>query len=404
MVTSLTIAWLDMPEKPEDVCPRPDFLDPQPTQPVSPPIYTSSVYRCSSPEQAARLLAGDEPGYVYSRDGHPNGDLLAEKCRRLHGADRAVICGSGMSALAVAALALVEPGDHLLVSDQLYGRTTQLLVGEMSRLGVTNSVIDTCDLAAVERALTEKTRLVVVETITNPLLKVSDIRGLADLAHVRGAQLLVDNTFAGPTLCRPLEWGADLVVESLTKIMSGHSDVLLGLLCGRAELWTRVPGVLSTWGLSASPFDCWLCARGLGTLALRADRASANAMVAARFLEQDRRVATVCYPGLARHAGHDLARRQFGERYGSMVTMTLSGGAASAEAFIKAAREIPFCPSLGDLSTTLSHPASTSHRAVPAELREAQGISAGTIRLSIGIESPEAIVVALAEGLVSVDA
>lgn len=388
-----------MAEKPEDICPRPDFLPDQPTQPLAPPIYTAAVYRCRDPEQAERLLAGEEPGYVYSRDGHPNADLLGEKCRRLHGAARAAVCGSGMSALAAAVLSQLAAGDHVAVSNQLYGRSLQLLTGEVGRLGITSTPVDTCNLDATERALGTNTKLLVVETITNPLLRVSDLAALAALVHSRGVRLAVDNTFAGPAICQPLEFGADLVVESLTKIMSGHSDVLLGLLCGREENWSRVPFVLSTWGLSSSPFDCWLAARGLGTMALRVDRAAASALAVAQFLASRHEVQVVHYPGLASHPDHDLARRQFNGRFGSMVSFTLKDGGPAAAAFMAGARQIPFCPSLGDLSTTLSHPASTSHRGLSHEVRQAQGIGAGTIRLSVGIESPESIVAAVAEGL-----
>lgn len=387
------------PEKPEDICPRPDVVPPQLTQPASPPIYTAAVYRCESPDQAARLLAGEQAGYVYSRDGHPNADMLAEKCRRLHGADRAAVCASGMSALALAVLARLREHDHLVVSSQLYGRSLELLTSEVGRLGITSTMADTCDLDATRAALRPETRLVVVETITNPLLRVSDLASLAELCHAREAALLVDNTFASPAVCRPLELGADLVLESLTKIMSGHSDVLLGLLCGREECWDRIPLVLSAWGLTSSPFDCWVAARGLGTMALRVAKASANALLVANFLAGRAEVEWVSYPGLRQHPDHELALRQFGGTFGSMVTFTLGGGRAAAEAFIAAAERIGFFPSLGDLSTTLSHPASTSHRSLSALDRRRQGIGEGTLRLSVGIESSEAIVSAIEEGL-----
>src|SRR5580704_11784724 len=164
-----------MDEQPDDICPRPDFVPRLQTQPLSPPIYTSAVYRCADPDQAARLLSGEEPGYVYSRDGHPNADLLAEKCRDLHGAERAAICASGMSALALAALATLEQGDHVVVGHMLYGRTLQLFTQELARFGVTATVVDTCNLEETRRALAKPhTRLLIVETITNPLLRVSD--------------------------------------------------------------------------------------------------------------------------------------------------------------------------------------------------------------------------------------
>ena len=382
----------------EDLCPRPDRLPRLTTEPLVPPIYPAAVYRCENPQQAAELLAGDCFGYVYSRDGHPNADLLAEKCRQLHEAERAAISGTGMGALALALLALLQQGDHVIVSQHLYGRSLQLFTGEWARLGVPSSVVDTCNLAATQAAFTPRSKLLIVETITNPLLRVSDIAALAQIAHQNRARLLVDNTLAGPLVCRPLQLGADLVMESLTKGINGHSDVNLGLLCGRAADWDRVPLVLSAWGLASSPFDCWLAARGLGTLALRAQKSDTNALAVAQFLAGQAQIKEVLYPGLPQHADHQLAQRQFGSRFGSLVTFTLRGGTAAADRFIRSCVQIPFCPSLGDLSTTLSHPESTSHRGLTAAERAALGIEGGTIRLSVGIESPAVIEAALGAG------
>ena len=389
-----------MPENIDDICPRPQTLPPQRTEPLATPIYTSSVYRCQDPAQAAAILAGELPGYVYSRDGHPNADLLAEKCRQLHAAERAAIAGSGMGALALALLSQLTAGGHIVVSNQLYGRSQTLLVDEAARLGFSSTLADTCNLPALESALTPRTQLVVVETITNPLLRVSNLEMLAAAAHDVGARLLVDNTLAGPAVCRPLEHGADLVLESVTKTMNGHSDVVLGLLCGHERWWQRVPSVLSTWGLSSGPLDCWLAARGLETLALRVERACANALAVANHLVTGSGpIEAVHYPGLPNHPDYELAQRQFDARFGSMVTFTLDGGLSAAEAFIAAAAQIPFCPSLGETCTTLSHPASTSHRGLSPEVRHAIGIHDGTIRLSVGIESSASIIEWLDEGL-----
>lgn len=390
---------MKMSEKPDDICPRPDTLPPLRTSPLVSPLLTAAVYRCQDIGQADALLGGELSGYVYIRDGHPNADLLAEKCRALHVASRAAICASGMAALATAMLSQVSQGDHVIVSNQLYGRTGILLTSECARLGIAATVVDLSDRERTRAAFAPRTRLVVAETITNPLLRVADLAALADLAHAAGARLLVDNTFASPAVCRPLALGADLVMESLTKIMNGHSDVCLGMLCGRDDCWERVPSVISTWGFVSSPFDCWLAARGLGTMALRVERASGNALAAARFLAQQASIEAVYYPGLPEHPDHAMATRQFAGMFGSMVTFTLAGGRAAADLFIAAARAIPFSPSLGDLSTTLSHPESTSHRGLSAESRAALGITGGTIRLSVGIESSEAVLAALAEGL-----
>jgi cystathionine beta-lyase/cystathionine gamma-synthase len=386
-------------EDPQDLCPRPERVPPQATHPHVPPIYLSSVYECHDPAQADAVLSGRESGYVYARDGHPNADLLAEKCRQLHGTERAAITGSGMGALATLLLSQLEPGDHVVVSNQLYGRTLSLFVGEAARFGINSTLVDACDLAATRAAMTPRTRLVVVETISNPMLRVADIEALAELTHARGAALVTDNTLAGPVVCRPKLLGADWVMESMTKTMNGHSDVLLGLLCGASDRWARVPTTMATWGLTAAPFDCWLALRGLNTLAVRMERACANALAAAEHLARSNAVQAISYPGLATHSDHIVAKRQFAGRFGSLVTFTLAGGAPAAQAFIVAASRIPFCPSLGELSTTLSHPESTSHRALTAEARQALGIGGGTIRLSVGIESASAILEALDEGL-----
>lgn len=371
-----------------------------PGAPHAPAIWPASVYRCESPDHAKAMLNGELPGYVYQRDGHPNADMLAEKCRQLHGAERAMITSCGMSALAAVALSQLEAGDHLVVSNQLYGRSLDLLVGQSPRLNLACDVVDTCDLAAVDEALQPATKLLVVETISNPLLRVADIAALARLAHQAGAKLVVDNTFASPVVCRPLEHGADLVVESISKSMNGHSDVMLGVVCGSAANWRQVPAMVSIWGLASSPFDCWLASRGLATLAVRARAASANALAVAEFLGGQQGVSNVLYPGLPSHPDHAIGRRQFAGLFGSMISFDLNGGLAAAESFITAAADaIPFCPSLGEVSTTLSHPASTSHRNQTAEEQAAVGIGGGTIRLSVGIESPDHITAALSTAL-----
>ncbi len=222
-----------MAKRIDDLCPRPQLSPGPPAEPLAQPIQLSSVYRCQNPEQAAALLAGELPGYAYRRDGHPNADFLADKCRALHSAERVAITASGMGALALALISQTTAGDHLIVSSRLYGRS-HTLSGRRGgqRADVTSTVVDTSHLVAIEEAITPSTRMIVVETITNPLLRIANLSALAELAHERDVLLLVDNSLAGPAICRPLELGADLVVESLTKSMNGHSDVLLGMLAG----------------------------------------------------------------------------------------------------------------------------------------------------------------------------
>jgi cystathionine beta-lyase/cystathionine gamma-synthase len=290
-----------------------------------------------------------------------------------------------------------------VVGNRMYGKTLGLFVGEASRLGIEVTSVETCDVGAVAAAIRPNTKLVLAETIANPLLEVADIAALAEVAHQKNTLLLIDNTFASPILCRPLELGADLVMESLTKTLNGHSDVMLGFLGGREDVWERVPAVVSTWGLASGPFECWLADRGIATAHLRIERACENALAAAEFLQkQAPKVAQVYYPGLGSHSQHVLAKRQFGERFGTMVSFRLAGGRTAADVFIAAAKQIPFCPSLGELSTTLSHPETTSHRGMTGEQRAALGITGGTIRLSVGTESMEFIREGLAAGLAGI--
>lgn len=390
--------------KPDDFLPRPEHLKAYATQPHATPIVLTSVWECESPAQADAMLGGAEPGYVYQRDGHPNAAALAAKLNELEQAPHGIVVASGMAAISTALLATVGQGDHVVTASRVYGKTLQLLSAEASRLGISLSVVDTNDLAAVAAAMNEKTKLVLAETIANPLLQVADLAALAEITHRGGAKLLVDNTFASPLVCKPMELGADFVMESLTKTLNGHSDVLLGYLGGRTDVWPRVKQVVSAWGFSASPFDCWLAARGLATAHLRIERACANAQRAAEFLSHRREVERVEYPGLPTHPQHAIAKRQFvglaAPHFGTIVAFQLKRGRAAADKFITAAKDIPFCPSLGELSTTLSHPETTSHRGLTAEGRAALGITGGTIRLSVGTETPEFICSALTTALV----
>jgi len=385
--------------RPEDICPRPAAPPASTTRSHAPPIQLASVWECDTTDQANQLLEGELSGYVYQRDGHPNADMFADQCRRLHSAERVAITSSGMAALAAAVLSQLSHGDHVVVSNQLYGRSAQLLTAEASRYGIQHTVTDPHDLERLPEAFQDNTRLLMVETITNPQLRVADLAKLADLAHQHKALLLVDNTFATPALCQPLKFGADLVMESVSKMMNGHSDVMLGMLAGPERLWDRVPQAVAAWGLASSPLDCWLALRGLGTLALRMSRASTNAQQVAEYLSQQPAIASVQYPGLPSHPDHELACQQLGGQFGSMVTFNLAGEQSAADVFIKAAQEIPFCPSLGELSTTLSHPVSTSHRKLTDDERDNLGITGGTIRLSVGIESADYILEALAKAL-----
>ena len=370
---------------PQDICPRRYTAPAIRTVPHAPGIYPASVYRCESTSQAGDLLQGELDGFVYQRESHPNAAILAERCRDLHAADWAVVAGSGISAIAAAVLSLVKTDDHIVASNQLYGGTHKFLAQETERSGINLTLVDTTDVEATKSVIRDDTKLLMVETITNPLLRVSDIPALAELTIDTSAKLFVDNTFATPLGCRPLELGADLVMESVSKMMNGHSDVMLGMLAGRHGIDAQpIAETVAVWGLSSSPFDCWLSARGLSTLHLRFNQACTNARQVATALATHEKVALVHYPGLTSHLDHAQAETHLSSP-GWMVTFDINGGIEAAESFIKSG-EMAFCPSLGEVDTTLSHPASTSHRGLSVEQRTALGISDGTVRMSVGTE------------------
>lgn len=374
-----------MPEPhPETSCARPAEAVPSASKPLVPPLALSAVYEVGGLDDVDALYDRSVSGFVYARDGHPNASQLAAKLCRLEGAEAGFIGASGMAAESAALLSLVDGGGHVALSGGLYGKTLTLVARELSRFGVTHSTFDATRPDDLRRTLTAQTRVVFVETISNPLLRVADIAGLAEVCRAAGASLIVDHTFA-PLLCRPIELGADLVVHSLTKFIAGHSDVTLGFLGGRLDRIERASAVGSTFGLSGNPFDCWLALRGLATLGVRWPKSCENALILAERMVSHPAILAVHYPGLPGHPDHSRAVSQFSGGFGAIVTIDVRGR-AEANAFIKALEHIPYAPSLGDVSTTLSHPATTSHRFQTPEQWASQGITPGLVRLSFGVE------------------
>jgi cystathionine beta-lyase/cystathionine gamma-synthase len=369
------------------LCARDTHLPPSATAPLAPPIQLSAVYRVAGLDQIDALYRGDESGYFYARDGHPNASALATKLAALEGAEAGLVCGSGMAAESAVFLSCLGQGDEIAVSDGLYGKTVALVGRELARFGVGHRAFDATRPETLRGALTPRTRLVFAETISNPLVRLADVAGLAEetRASAPEARLVIDHTFA-PLLCRPIALGADAVTHSLTKLIGGHSDVTLGLLAGPRALVERAAAVASAFGLSGSPFDSWLALRGVSTLHLRSERACANALALAEKLAGHPRVNAVHYPGLESHPDYTRAVQLLRGGFGSIVTIDV-GGRAQADAFIRGLRHVPFAPSLGDVATTLSHPASTSHRGQSPEQWARQGITPGLIRLSVGLEA-----------------
>jgi len=359
-------------------------------EPVAPPIYQSSTF--VSP-------IGPQDEVLYTRYGNnPNQLRLAERLARLEGAEAAIFVASGMGATALAHLAVLNPGDHLLSSEWIYGGTRRLFLEEFKRFGIEVSFVNPDRRREWRSKLRKNTRALFVESPTNPLMRVLDVAWLAVLAETEGIALLVDSTFASPMNFRPLEHGADVVIHSATKYLNGHSDVIAGAVAADGTVVEEVRERMKLWGQALDPHAAWLVERGLKTLGPRMDRHNATGLAVATWLEQQAKVRRVHYPGLASHPDHELAARVL-DGFGGMVGVELSGGARAAERFLRALRVVTHAPSLGGVETLVSEPRFTSHAALTSEERASAGIPDGFLRLSLGLEDPDDLIEDLARGL-----
>jgi cystathionine gamma-synthase len=396
---------------------RGGVMPPSASRPVVAPLHPSVVYASASADALDAQYEGRVAGYTYAREGHPNADMLAEKIDWLEGGEGGLITGSGMAAISAMFLGLLSRGDHVLAGDQLYGRSLRMLTRDLPRLGIETSFADAGDADAMAAALRPNTRIILVEAVSNPTLRVADMKGIAALATGSDVLLAVDNTFTTPAMFRPLESGGDIVINSVTKFLAGHSDVTLGYVTARnADHRQAMRDAAVTWGLTPSPFDCWLADRGLHSFDLRFAAAERSAAAIADHLSGHIAggggIRRVLYPGRVDHPDHDRAQVLFGGRYGNMVTFEIagaknsgsenSGGRDEVNLFIEAAAGIPFAPTLGDIGSTLSHPASSSHRGLGVDERAALGIGEGMFRLSVGIEPVEMLIGELDAALAAV--
>jgi cystathionine beta-lyase/cystathionine gamma-synthase len=366
------------------------------------PIYQTSVFKFEDLNEL-ELYFG-EPGsrYLYSRNGNPNTDELAEVVTHLEGGAGAVATGSGMAAIFAALMTYCTAGDHVLCAADIYGGSAALLNQELDRLSIAVTYVPFEDLATNLAAhMQPRTRLLLCETISNPLLRVVDLRAAAEAAHALGLKLVVDNTFASPVLTQPFEYGADLVMHSVTKYLAGHSDVTAGVVVARTpEDAARLRQIGTLFGLTLSPMESWLAVRGIKTLRLRMEAHCRNAQAVAELLAQHPAVQAVFYPGLPQHPQQALAREQGAGRFGGMVSFRLADDTTDAVSrFMRASQRFPFAPSLAGVDSSLSYPAGTSHRALTEEQRQELGITAGLVRLSVGIEPIELLLADLQQAL-----
>ena len=380
-------------------------IDPSQYGENSEALYLTSGFLQPDAETSARRFAGTEEGYTYGRTSNPTVTSFERRLAALEGTEAAIGASTGMGAILMMCMGLLKAGDHVICSRSMFGSTIALIGREFGKFGVETTFVSQTDVAEWKAALRPTTKLLFAETPTNPLTEVCDIAALADLAHGVGALLAVDNCFCSPALQRPVEFGADLVIHSGTKYLDGQGRVMAGAICGPSRLIVDVFGpIVRTAGMTLAPFNAWVVLKGLETLSIRMQAQSANALAVAKWLETQRGVARVYYPGLASHAQHDLAMRQQSGLGGAVLSFDLVGDdveSARANAFrvINSTRVVSIATNLGDTKTIISHPGTTSHGRLTEVQRQAAGISQGLIRLAVGLDHIEDIKADLARGL-----
>ncbi len=361
-------------------------------------LYLTSSFVFENAAQAAARFSGEEPGNVYARFTNPTVTTMQERLAALEGSEACVATATGMAAILSTVMALMKSGEHIVASRSIFGATQQLFGNILPRFGVDTSFVDTGTVEAFRAALRPTTRLVFIETPSNPLTEVFDIAALAAVAHNAGALLVVDNCFCTPALQRPLQLGADLVIHSATKYLDGQGRVLGGAVCGARVLTDEVFKFLRTAGPTLSPFNAWVILKGLETLSVRMKAQSASALELAQWLEAQAGVARVYYPGLASHPQHALAMRQQASG-GAIVSFEVKGDRAAAWRVVDNCRLLSITANLGDTKTTITHPASTTHGRITPEARAASGIREGLLRIAVGLESQADLQADLARGL-----
>ena len=349
-------------------------------------MFLTSSFVFGSAAEAAARFKGEQPGPIYARFTNPTVQMMEARLAALEGAERCVAFASGMASILATVMGLMKAGEHVVASRSIFGSTVQLFSNILGRFGIETTYVSPTDPAEWRAAVKPNTKLFFVESPSNPLTEVSDIRALADIAHASGAWLAVDNCFCSPALQKPLELGADIVIHSATKYLDGQGRVLGGAVLGSQALMEGVYTFLRTAGPTLSAFNAWVILKGMETLTLRMEAHSKNALALAQWLEAQPQVARVWYPGLPSHPQHQLAMAQQ-KTGGGIVAFDLKGGQAAAWKLIDATRMLSITANLGDTKTTITHPASTTHSRMTAEQRAAAGIGDGLVRIAVGLES-----------------
>jgi len=372
---------------------RPSGLPSTISTQVATPIMPSVVYASKDPNELDKQYEGLEKGFTYAREGHPNAEILASLVNKMEGASAGLVVSSGMAALTALTMGMLSSGDHILGGDQLYGRSLRLMTEDLPRFGIQTSFADPTNSSSMEKAIKPNTKMILIEAVSNPTLRIADLEGISKLCKRNKILMAVDNTFTTPLALKPFKIGADFVIHSITKLLAGHSDVTLGYVSAKSKKHTeRIYNFVVSTGMTPSPFDCWLAERGLASFSLRFKKSQETAVSLAKFLNSHNKVIKTLYPNLNGHPDKKRALKILGKNSCNMVSFIINGERKAANKFISSMKGVAFAPTLGDIGTTISHPASSSHRYLSPVSRNTLGISEGFFRVSVGLEEPSELI------------
>lgn len=363
------------------------------------PIYQTSTFLFESAEHGARCFSGEDAGYIYTRIGNPTIHALETLVADLESGNTAIAVSSGMAAVNTVYMALLSKGDHMVSSAAVYGPSRVVMEQHWSRFGVESSFVDTSNIEEVKKAIRPNTKMLYIETPANPTMDLTDLKACVEVAHEKGILVVVDNTFCSPYLQRPIEFGVDVVLHSMTKFLNGHADIVAGVMITKdASLGAKLRSMMITLGCNMDPHQAFMVIRGIKTLGIRIERAQQSAMKIARFLESHSKIEWVKYPGLESHPQHELAKTQM-DGFGSMISFSLKGGLEAGKTLMDNVQLCILAVSLGGVETLIQHPASMTHSKVSPEGKKAAGITDGLVRFSVGIEDADDLIDDLRQAL-----